>query len=426
MADESQSTTHIDDPLDSMEGLLNQTQFYERVGQSLKQEGSSWYMLAIAIEDYALISELYGREIARDILKKTAQLILDHTFEDDLAGRLRPDEFMVLKNANRFSEKEIRTVLKEFQDTSSPYQIFLHIGIYEITDPSASIVAICNRASIALDHIATEDGSCLGYYSEALIDNANQKRKVIREVEDALDKEHFRIFLQPQVDANGVLKGAEALVRWDHPEDGILPPGRFVGILEEAGLIYLIDRYVWELAASQLEDWRNAGHEELYLSVNISQKDFYYLDIFTIFTDLAEQYSFSPDRLKLEITEDTFLIGANRHMIRRLKDFGFRIEIDRFGTGSSSLRMLKDVDADAIKIDREFSNELEEKPKSRIVLDAIIDICKRLQMDIIVEGIEYPFQLDYLKDKGCNLFQGYLFDRPMPVSDFEEKYFRQT
>ena len=415
-----------EDPLDSLEGLLNQTQFYERVGHALKQEASSWYMLAVAVEDYALISELYGREIARDILAQTAKLLLDHTHRDDLIGRIRHDEFMVFLSAGRFSEKEIRTVLKEFQDTSSPYQIFLHIGIYEVTDPFASVVAICNRASIALDHIASEDGSCLGYYSEALVDKANQKRKVIREVEDALDKEHFQIFLQPQVNAEGALAGAEALVRWNHPEDGILPPGRFVGILEEAGLIYLIDRYVWELAASQLEDWKNAGHDDLYLSVNISQKDFYYLDIFTIFTDLADQYGFEPGRLKLEITEDAFLIGANRHMIRRLRDYGFRIEIDRFGTGTSSLRMLKDVDADAIKIDREFVNELKTKPKSRIVLDAIIDTCKRLGVDVIVEGIEQTFQLDYVKERGCHLFQGYLFDKPMPVKAFEEKYLNKT
>lgn len=422
MADDRANALLVEDPFDSMKGLLNQAQFYERVGQALKQEASSWYMLAVAIEDYTLISELYGREIARGILSQTASLLLEHAHENDLIGRVRRDEFMVFISGNRFSEKDIRTLLKEFQDSSSPYQIFLHVGIYEISDPTASVVAICNRASIALDHIATEDGSCLGYYSEALIDNANQKRKVIREVEDALDKEHFQIFLQPQVDAEGTLTGAEALVRWNHPEDGILPPGRFVGILEEAGLIYLIDRYVWELAASQLEDWKNAGYDRLSLSVNISQKDFYYLDIYTIFTDLADQYGFSPDRLKLEITEDAFLIGANRHMIRRLKEYGFQIDIDRFGTGSSTLRMLKDVDADAIKLDREFVNELETKPKSRIVLDAIIDICKRLEINLIAEGIEQPFQLDYLKERGCNTFQGYLFDKPMPARDFEEKY----
>ena len=426
MADNLQRALLAEDPLDSMKGLLNQTQFYERVGLALKEESSSWYMLAVAVEDYALISELYGRDIARDLLTHTAKLLLDHTHKDDLIGRVHRDEFMVFLSGSRFSEKEIRTVLKEFQDTSSPYQIFLHIGIYEVTDPTASVIAICNRASIALDHIASEDGSCLGYYSEALIDRANQKRKVIREVEDALDKEHFQIFLQPQVNGDGTLTGAEALVRWNHPEDGILPPGRFVGILEEAGLIYLIDRYVWELAASQLEDWKVSGREDLCLSVNISQKDFYYLDIYTIFTDLAEQYTFTPDRLKLEITEDVFLIGANRHMIRRLKEYGFRIEIDNFGTGSSSLRTLKDVDADAVKIDREFVSELESNPKSKIILDAIIDICKRLDMDVIAGGIERTSQLDYVKEHGCTSFQGYLFDKPMPVSDFEEKYLNNS
>ena len=424
MAESRKNVSIQDDPLDNMEGLCNQSAFYEKVQQNLRAGSEAWYMLACAIEDFPLITELYGREIGRDILVRTAEMLLRHIEDGDVIGRIRRDEFIVLVRGDHFSEKNVLRVLKEFQDEASPYNIFLHIGIYEITDPAASVVAICNRASIALDHIASEDGNCLSYYSDALVDNANQKRKVIREVEDALDKEHFQIFLQPQVAPDGTLTGAESLVRWNHPEDGILPPGKFVGILEEAGLIYLIDRYVWELAASQLEDWRDTKKGRLTLSVNISQKDFYYLDIYTIFTELVQQYGISPDRLKLEITEDAFLIGANRHMIRRLKDSGFRIEIDRFGTGPSSLRMLKDVEADAIKIDREFVRELEERERSRIVLDSIIDMCKRLDISVIAEGIENEYQLNYLRERGCDAFQGYYFDKPMPVDAFEQKYFQ--
>ncbi|MBR0164027.1 MAG: EAL domain-containing protein [Lachnospiraceae bacterium] len=413
-----------DDPVDNIEGLYSQADFYEKVQQVLRTSADRWYMLSFAIEDFPLISELYGRDIAKDILYRTATMLMTHRSESTVVGRVKRDEFSALVRSDRFNELEIREILQEFQETSSPNHIFLHVGIYEIKDPSASAVAICNRASIALDHIAEEKGNTFAYYSESQTDHAGLKRKVIREVEDALDKEHFQIFLQPLLDRQGTLVGAESLVRWNHPEDGIIPPGRFVGILEDAGLIYLIDRYVWELAASQLEAWKGTAHNDLFITVNISQKDFYYLDIYTIFTDLVQQYRIDPSRLRLEITEDAFVIGANRHMIDRLKAQGFMVAIDKFGSGSSSLKLLKDVSIDAIKIDTELVRESDERRRSRILLEAVIRMCKQLDMIVVAEGIETPAQLDHLMEQGVDAFQGYYFDKPMTVLDFEDKYFR--
>lgn len=413
-----------EDPIDSIEELYPQALFYEKVQQVLRQSSGRWYMLSFAIEDFPLISELYGREIARDILYRTATMLVSHRTERTIIGRVKRDEFSALVHSDNFDEKEIRQILGEFQETSSPNHIFLHVGIYEIKDRTASAVAICNRASIALDHIANERGNAFAYYSDTQTDHAGLKRKVIREVEDALDKEHFQIFLQPLLDRTGKLVGAESLVRWAHPEDGIIPPGRFVGILEDAGLIYLIDRYVWELAASQLESWKGTAHDELFITVNISQKDFYYLDIYTIFTELVQQYRIDPGKLRLEITEDAFVIGANRHMVSRLKQQGFEVAIDKFGSGSSSLRLLKDVSIDAIKIDTELVRESDEKMRSRIILESIITMCKRLNMIVVTEGVETAEQLDYLMAQGVDAFQGYYFDKPMTVLDFEDKYFR--
>ena len=412
-----------EDPLDRIEGLLNQMDFYDSVQRALKANDLPRYMLAFAIEDFPVISDLYGREITTDILVRTARLVLEHCGEGDILGRVKRDEFSLCMKGAHFSEDKVREIFNAFQEASSPYHIFLHVGIYEIKDPTASVVTVCNRASVALDHVQKGSGSSFAYYDDTLTDHANLKRKVIREVEDALDKEHFQIFLQPQLDGTGTLIGAESLVRWNHPEDGILPPGKFVGILEDAGLIYLIDRYVWELAASQLESWKGTPHETLTLSVNVSKKDFYYLDIFTIFTDLVDQYSIAPHQLKLEIMEDAMVVGANRHMIERLKAQGFVIEIDKFGSTSSSLRMLKDFEADAIKIDTEFVRELD-KPRSRIVLRSVIGMCKELGMNVIAEGVETEEQLAYLKEQGCDAYQGYYFDKPMTVAAFERKYFR--
>ncbi|MBQ6734180.1 MAG: EAL domain-containing protein [Lachnospiraceae bacterium] len=422
MAETLKPATLREDPLEKVESLLGQVAFYEQVQHSLQSDAGNCHMLAVAIEDFSVISDLYGKEITTDILVRTAEILKNHCVEGDVLGRVKRDEFSLLIVNSRFSEQWVQDIFNKFQEASSPYHIFLHIGVYRITDTSASVVSICNRAFVALDHIADKDGNHFGYYSDTLTDHATLRRKVIREVEDALDKEHFQIFLQPQLDPEGKLIGAESLVRWNHPEDGILPPGKFVGILEEAGLIYLIDRYVWELAVSQLESWHDTPHADLQLSVNISKKDFYYLDIFTIFTDLVEQYSIKPSQLKLEIMEDALVVNANRRMIERLKDEGFVIEIDKFGGDMSSLNILKNFEADAVKLDTSFVRELN-KPRSRIVLGAVIDICKQLQMRVIAEGVETEEQLSFLKEKGCDAFQGYYFDKPMTVSEFEQKYF---
>lgn len=425
MANEQPKTNRYEDPLHDMAGLLTQAEFYERTQAALREGKGRYYMMCVGIEDYKLIAELYGREISRGMLRLTAEHVIERSADRGaFCGRVKGDQIYVLIPEENFSEDNVRETLNDISDTSSPYHIFLHVGAYLIIDPQASVVAICNRANIALDHIEGEQGNCIAYYRNTLTDKAHQRRKVIREVEDALDKEHFQIFLQPQVDGEGTLVGAEALVRWNHPEDGILPPGRFVGILEEAGLIYLIDRYVWELTASQLEDWKSTPMSHLSLSVNISQKDFYYLDIYTIFTDLVDQYNIDPSLLRLEVREDALVTGSNRHLINRLKNKGFNIMIDNFGSGYSSLSMLKDITADTLKIDPGFLWETEELERSRIILDSVIEMCHKLNTGIIVEGVETKDQLDYLIQRGCNAFQGYYFDKPLPVKEFEEKYFK--
>ena len=413
----------FEDPISGIDGLHNQTAFFEAAQKTLQETDTGYYMVCVMVEDYPLIYELYGREIGRNVLTMTAKTICSRLGPGDLCGRVGSDQFAVLVRADNFSEPEIRKFMNELHESSSPYHIFLHAGIYEIQERGVSVAAILNRANIALDHIEDLPGNSLAYYRSTLTDKASQRRKVIREVEDALDKEHFQIFLQPQIDRDArKIVGAEALVRWNHPEDGILSPGQFVGILEEAGLIYLIDRYVWELAASQLEEWKGTPMDHLRLSVNISQKDFYYLDIYAIFTDLVEQYSIPPDRLKLEITEDAFVTNANKQLIERLMRYGFPVEIDNFGSGYSSLSILKDIRADAIKLDPVFLWETKEKERSLIVLQTLIHMCKQLDMRVIAEGVEMRDQLDLLQRMGCDAYQGYYFARPMPVSDFEAYY----
>lgn len=222
--------------------------------------------------------------------------------------------------------------------------------------------------------------------------------------------------------------GAEALVRWNHPKKGLLYPNEFVEILEKAGLIYKLDNFIWEKAAEKLSEWKKKGLEECHISVNISAKDFYYLDLYDVFTKLVRKYDIEPEKLNLEITETVIMSDVNMHMevIDKLQGYGFHIEIDDFGSGYSSLNTLKDIKADLLKIDMLFLHETQNQKRSKIILNSIIAMAKALHMPVITEGVETKVQLDFLSDMGCGIFQGFYFSKPVSVGEFEEKYFKSA
>ncbi|MBQ8123019.1 MAG: EAL domain-containing protein, partial [Ruminococcus sp.] len=202
-------------------------------------------------------------------------------------------------------------------------------------------------------------------------------------------------------------------------------PGSFVPVFEQAGLISRLDRYIWELACSQLRKWDQEGFRENYLSVNISQKDFYVLDIYDIFTTLVKKYQINPKNLHLEITETAIMNNPQSQLplIDKLRQFGFWVEIDDFGSGYSSLNTLKDFNADVLKIDMGFlETKAENEAKSKTILRSIISLAKALDMEVITEGVETQEQVRFLTDFGCDIFQGYYFAKPMPVEDFEKKH----
>ena len=403
-------------------GLCDRESFYQSSEKRLHESKADCYMLAISIEDFDVIFNLYGRDITDNMLEKTATILMAWSQNDEITGYVNKNEFYVLIEDDQFTDESIQTFLDAFAEASAPYQIFLHIGAFKITNKFTPVHVICSFASIALDHTLTETGNCFAFYKDTLKDHRSHKHKVIREVEDALDRENFQIYLQSQVDSNNEVVGAEALVRWKHPEEGILAPGQFVGILEEENMIYLIDRYVWELSVSQLSDWQNTSLQNVFISINISQKDFYYLDIYSILTELVESYHVDPSLLHLEINEESFVINANRQIINHLREYGFKIVIDKFGHGVSSIKTLKDIEVDAIKIDVSLTKEIKFNIRSRIVLEALIELCRRLNMTVHAEGIENNDDFDFLKCESCNVFQGYYFDKPMPVEEFETKY----
>ena len=236
-------------------------------------------------------------------------------------------------------------------------------------------------------------------------------------------EEYKTLIKDSQTDKDGNMLGAEALIRWNHPNMGLIMPGAFIECFEDAGLIYRLDNYIWEEAAKQLKIWKDSGYN-YYISVNISAKDFYHIDVYQTFKNLVSKYGIDTDKLHIEITETALSEDkqAAHKTIERLHDEGFIIEIDDFGSGYSSFNFLKDVCADVIKIDRVFLKKSSHEERGEQILRSIISLSHDIGMDVITEGVENVDQLSMLAKMNCDWFQGYYFSKPITVGDFEEKY----
>mgnify|MGYP000185674827 FL=1 len=412
---------------DSLTGLLNRDQFYEDVHDMVnKYHDTTFYLICSNIKDFKFINEIFGMEKGNQVLIKQAKLMASNPSERTICARLMNDRFALCLPREEFDEKRVADSVKELQREFSGNSFHLHtyMGVYEIRDRDEAVSIMVDKANIAADTIKNNYDCCVAYYDEHLLEISIEQRRLLGEFEPALQKGEFVMYLQPQVNRDGAAKGAEALVRWAHPSRGILTPYAFIDILENAGLIYKLDLYIWEKAAQKLAEWKEKGYGSYHISVNISTKDFYIIDIYETFTGLINKYGIAASNLHLEITETTLMTDFEKNMniIHKLQDVGFRVEIDDFGSGYSSLNMLKDISADVLKIDMGFLRKSENEVKGQDILESIITLAGKIGMDVITEGVETKKQLDMLTMMGCHEFQGYYFSKPVPVSEFEEKY----
>ena len=400
---------------DSLTGLLNRDQFYEDVHDMVnKYHDTIFYLICSNIKDFKFINEIFGMEKGNQVLLKQAKLMSSKPSERTICARLMNDRFALCLPREEFAENRVADSVKELQRefTGNSFHLHMYMGVYEIRDRDEAVSIMVDKANIAADTIKNNYDCCVSYYDEHLLEISIEQRRLLGEFEPALQKDEFVMYLQPQVNRDGVARGAEALVRWAHPSRGILTPYAFIDILENAGLIYKLDLYIWEKAAQKLAEWKEKGYGSYHISVNISTKDFYIIDIYETFTGLINKYGIAASNLHLEITEKTLMTDFEKNMniIHKLQNVGFRMEIDDFGSGYSSLNMLKDISADVLKIDMGFLRKSENEVKGQDILESIITLAGKIGMDVITEGVETKKQLDMLTMMGCCL----LYTSPSP------------
>lgn len=416
---------------DKLTNLFNRDGFYEKIQEILKNAPNEKYLMICSdIDNFKFINDLFGRSTGDKFLVKIADAIKKYSRPEQIFARLESDRFALFTKKSNFDEKIFLENTGEFASVSSNlnYPVNFHFGVYEIEDISMPVSLMCDRAFMALKTIKGNLQSKIVYYNSDIRNVIIHEQKLIGEFPSALANNQFQMYLQPQVKNDGNVYGAEALVRWNHPNNSIMRPDDFVPIFESKGLITNLDQFIWNCAAQKLKEWKNNGIEDMYISVNISPKDFLYIDVYKTFVDLIKKYDISPKNLKLEITESAILMNlkAQLILINKLRAFGFQIEMDDFGSGYSSLNMLKDIPFDVLKIDMAFLQATKNQERSIQILHSIIKLSKRLNMPVITEGVETKEQVDFLKDMGTDYYQGFYFARPMPVKDFESKYIKKN
>ncbi|MBO4338048.1 MAG: EAL domain-containing protein, partial [Lachnospiraceae bacterium] len=259
------------------------------------------------------------------------------------------------------------------------------------------------------------------YYDEKMRAQVLWSQKISTQLHDALKNKNIIPYLQPIVDTDGNIKGAEALVRWIHPEKGFLSPASFIPVFEKNGMIVEVDKYMWRCACEILSRW-SKEKRDLFLSVNISPKDFYFMDVAAELSGLVAEYGIPASSLRVEITETVMMNNSDDRMddIRKLKEKGFIVEMDDFGSGYSSLNMLKDMPVDVLKIDMKFLSAAQDNERARTILANIIHLSGDLIIASLTEGVETAAQHKALTEMGCQLFQGYHFSKPVSVEEFEK------
>ncbi|MCR5204639.1 MAG: EAL domain-containing protein [Lachnospiraceae bacterium] len=408
---------------DSLTDLYTKDYFLKKTEELLKSDNDTHYVAVYAnVNNFKLINDIFGTAFGDHCLKVIADKIREIAPEGCVYGRMVGDTFGMCIPADSFDDAEIESALGHFKvsDGKVDHTVLIHIGIYFIPDKTIDVSLMFDRARMAVNTIKNDYQIFLSYYDEAMRNQVLWDQHISSQLSEAIEERQIVPYLQPIVNTDGKPVGAEALVRWIHPQLGFLSPAKFVPVFEKNGMIAEVDRYMWRSACEILAKWKEEG-KDLFISINISPKDFYFMDVVSVIKNYTDKYGVDHSRLRIEITESV-MIDDNRYRMKILNEFresGFIVEIDDFGSGYSSLNMLKDMPVDIIKIDMGFLNQSQENDRAAKILHNIINMNSDLGIISLTEGVETVEQYRMLSDMGCRLFQGYHFAKPMPVEEFE-------
>lgn len=406
---------------DRLTGLYTKEFFFQKVRELLQNDTETEYTIVCSnIENFKLYNDNFGVQAGDKLLQAIAQIMRERCGGDSICGRFSADRFLCLQERDR-EQTDRNLFLGNF--TSQIKNVVMKWGVYEITDRTVPVEQMCDRALLAADSVKGKYNKHFAVYDDALRGELLREKAITDTMESSLAEGQFILYLQPKYSVEEErMTGAEALVRWIHPEWGFMSPAEFIPLFEKNGFIHRLDKYIWKQVCELINKWKGEGYPLLPVSVNVSRIDIYQMDLADTLVSMAEKYGIDPSYLHLEITESAYSENPGQiiNTVNQLRQHGFVIEMDDFGSGYSSLNMLNQMEMDYLKLDMKFiQNELS-KPEERSILNYIIAMAHGIGLRVVAEGVETREQLNRLRDTGCDYVQGYYFAKPMPVEEFEK------
>jgi len=407
---------------DRLTGIYNREAFYRKAAELMQEHHQTEYSIVyLDISCFKVVNDLFRIETGNLILK-TAAFYFDVLVGDTgLCARIEADHFVLcVPTASLDMKQVIEGLDSTIQSLGISHNVLFYAGVYPVDNAFLPIDQMCDRAHMALNRIKGRYMTRFAYYDKAMRDQMIEEQMIVRNMEYALQEGQFFINLQPiyEITTNKIA-GAEALVRWRYNK-GLISPGKFIPIFENNGFIVRLDRLVWEEACKVLRAQIDAGLTPVPISVNLSRLNFYSQDLLEFLQNLMKKYDLPTKLLKLEITESAYMDNPHQliALVRVFRGQGFSVLMDDFGSGYSSLSMLKDLPVDVLKIDMAFVQEVDKSSRAGAILESIVELGKHLRMEVVVEGVETQEQVDFLAKIGCHHIQGYYFSKPLEKDVF--------
>lgn len=413
---------------DSLTGIYKPNKFYEEAKKKIWEDVSKNYaMVSFDVDRFRVINDIYSEEVGNQIICNMADVLRNIELENKVYGRYYADCFTIMF---QYENKQdivdlIHQICEECHKCSlvtTPFK--LSFGVYLINDRNLPIRLMCDWARLAKQRVKGLTMQYYAFYNEEYRTEQVETQKIEEDMHKALENHDFKMYLQPKYDlrTNQVL-GAEALVRWKHHEKGMMYPNKFIPLFEKNGFILRLDEYIWEQACKQIRIWLDQG-VSMPISVNISRLHTYDTMLVQKLLTLVQRYNIPVEMLELEFTEGLFMenVQALYSLMHELKKHGFVLQMDDFGSGYSSLNMLKSVPIDVIKLDKAFFEDMLVNERGKIIIENSIKMIHDLNLQVMAEGIETKEHVDFLNQSNCATGQGYFYAKPMPIEEFHALY----
>ena len=427
---------------DPLTKLANRRLLLDRLHQycaAAKRNNTSGVVFYLDLDRFKLLNDSLGHACGDILLVEVARRLLDVFRTDDTVARIGGDEFvvvvpvitggmhMVVHKARVIADKLRATLAADYIINGLNYHMSSSIGLAVFPEDGDTAERVIQNADVAMYQAKKNGRNAVAFYSTEQQQDADRRVIIEQDLRQAIKHKQFELYYQPKVNGDGVPVSVEALIRWQHPEKGLVPPIEFIGIAEETGLIVDIGRWVVETACLQLKSWQDQVCliDSFRMSVNISPVQFRRKDFVLNVWDTIKRSAVSPDSVMLEITEGMLIedVDETVEKLNQLKELGVRISIDDFGTGYSSLYYLKRLPLDEIKIDKTYVHNIINDKDDAAIVKTIMDIARHFALEPVAEGVENKEQANFLHNIGCQIFQGFLYSKPMPATEFATKYF---